>query len=436
MNKHAMNTGYQIQWTTSHPVPDGLPRSYPTLIEAPIDFEKSVPTDTQPDPRIPEAYRLVDGLQQPSPDLSFPPTPVAQDPRIENYIQTYGAAWDQYDNHEFPRIWDEQSSSNLEAPSLTEFMLPMSSNYDISRTSYTEKISGPNSNISVAWNASPRSLDPCSNHSSSAESSPITRRISLSTSSHQHAIQEHQSVIAAQNQWLSFRCNPITVPSVCPKTARIYLEGLEQTLKNQDAWSSWCTLPHNASSLVDREISVEPFMGSTREKLLAITQTFLQKSLKRHPALLNSTRGHESSSSHFSTFIILPPSNVLEYFLRVYVRSYELYYPSLSAGKFRTNELIQPSNGSISSLLLLLMIAHGAMAALTVETRYLSSGLTEACRISLFDEIEKSGLLSLDPIVLRCALLLTNLLAWSGDKWHMDVIESILWDMNSPANDL
>jgi len=87
----------------------------------------------------------------------------------------------------------------------------------------------------------------------------------------------------------------------------------------------------------------------------------------------------------------------------------------------KPNELMQLSNGKASSLLLLLMVAQGAMATPTVEARYLTSGLTEACRLSLFDIIEKDIVLSSDPIVLRCALLFTTLAAWSGDKWHMDV---------------
>ena len=51
----------------------------------------------------------------------------------------------------------------------------------------------------------------------------------------------------------------------------------------------------------------------------------------------------------------------------------------------------------------------------------LTGGLTEACRISLFDLIEKNIIMSGDPIVLHAALLFTVQAAWSGDKWQMDI---------------
>lgn len=110
-----------------------------------------------------------------------------------------------------------------------------------------------------------------------------------STSSHQRIVPEHQSVIAAQDQCQSFRCNPVTNPDACPKTARVYLEGLEQTLKNQKIWISWGTQLHDIDSLADFPISTEPFEGSTRDKLLAITQSFLHKALEMHPAVTKYT---------------------------------------------------------------------------------------------------------------------------------------------------
>lgn len=80
------------------------------------------------------------------------------------------------------------------------------------------------------------------------------------------------------------------------------------------------------------------------------------------------------------------------------------------------------------------MIAQGSMATATVEARYLASGLTEACLISLFDTIEKDVSLASHPIVLRSALLLTNLAAWSGDKWHMDVSDISSHGLNNTNN--
>jgi hypothetical protein len=79
-------------------------------------------------------------------------------------------------------------------------------------------------------------------------------------------------------------------------------------------------------------------------------------------------------------------------------------------------------NNQASTLLVLLMIAQGATATPTAEARCLTAGLIETCRISLFDIIERDVELSADPVVLRCALLFTILGAWSGDKWHSDIV--------------
>ena len=57
----------------------------------------------------------------------------------------------------------------------------------------------------------------------------------------------------------------------------------------------------------------------------------------------------------------------------------------------------------------------------STEARWLTGGLTEACRISLFDLIEQNIVLSGDPLVLHAALLFTEQAAWSGDKWQMDI---------------
>ena len=239
-----------------------------------------------------------------------------------------------------------------------------------------------------------------------------------------YSVQEHKAVIGAQEGWYSFRCNPPKDPSACPKTARIHLEGLEQTLKSQDAWQQRDLQPEISRLASDQyHIGIEPFSNYTRDKLLAITQTFLHKALEIHYA--NYTNRQSAEYMEGTSFIILPPPVVMEYFLNAYVCRFEPYYTFIPAGSLKPNDLMQGGNARASSILLLLMVAHGAAATPTMEARYLTSGLTEACRISLFDIIEKDIGLVQNLIVLRCGLLFTTVAAWSGDKWHMDVSLSI-----------
>ena len=234
---------------------------------------------------------------------------------------------------------------------------------------------------------------------------------------------EMAAIIAAQDAWTVFRCTP-TIPSTsCPKTARLNLERLEQTLRNHEGWSTWSPQWDEADFAGADHLTVMQLHESTRDKLLAITQSFLFKALEIHREDHNSpSSGHHSpGSSTVSNFVLLPPARVLEYFLRSYANCFERYYPLTSRGILDSNELMHCYNDRAASLLVLMMIAQGAMNIPSVEARMLTGGLTEACRISLFDLIEKNIIMSGDPIVLHAALLFTVQAAWSGDKWQMDI---------------
>lgn len=242
-------------------------------------------------------------------------------------------------------------------------------------------------------------------------------------------LQEPDSVLASQQTWPFFQCNPVEKPLVAPpKTASIYLEGLAQTLRCPDTWNAWLAQAksedHDLSYDLQNNISTVPFVPWTREKLLAITQGFLHKALDIHKSEINGTREDSpggSPDARGGGFLMLPPPEVIQAFLRSYVIRYEPYYSCIPSAKLNPNELMQLSNSKASSLLVLLMVASGAISTPTVEARYLASGLTEACRISLFDVIEKDIFQAREPNNLRSALLFTTLAAWSGDKWHMDV---------------
>lgn len=232
------------------------------------------------------------------------------------------------------------------------------------------------------------------------------------------------AIVAAQDGWTVFRCTPTIPSSSCPRTARLNLERLELSLKNHEGWSSWSPSWDESDFQQEGRISVAKLQENTRDKLLAITQSFLHKALDIHKdAMSNSSSSGESpgSSASLSNFIILPPARVLEYFLKSYANSFERYFPTSSRGLLDTNELMQNYNDKASSLLILMMIAQGAMAIPSMEARWLTGGITEACRISLFDLIEKNIIMAGDPIVLRAALLFTVQAAWSGDKWQMDI---------------
>lgn len=241
--------------------------------------------------------------------------------------------------------------------------------------------------------------------------------MSISTSGD---IPEYEVVIAAEDSWPLARCNRPTFSASCPRTAIVHLEALEQKCKLE---ATWDTLEKYLAQCKKVEITrptVIPITSRTRDKMTAITQSFLHKALGVHRGGTNGygRSGYSSPGGAFN-FIMLPPNEVLEYFLGSYVRSLADYYPLAHAMRIDPNEMVQ--NTQAATLLILLMIAQGAAAVPMAEARYLSAGLTETSRISLFDIIEKDVELSADPVALRCALLFTHLGAWSGDKWQMDI---------------
>lgn len=246
---------------------------------------------------------------------------------------------------------------------------------------------------------------------------PPTRHTSVSDS----PSSDLAAVVAAQDGWNCFRCTPSIPSSSCPKTARLNLEKLEQTMGNHEAWRKWQPTWDEADFANGEHLAVMPLQEETRDKLLAITQSFLHKALDIHKEGYPPSRA-ESPGSGTSNFILLPPARVLEAFLRSYANSFERYFPMTAKGVVDANELmLQSYNDKAASLLVLMMIAQGAMVLPSVEARWLTGGLTEACRISLFDLIEKNIIMAGDLTVLHSALLFTVQAAWSGDKWQMDI---------------
>jgi hypothetical protein len=227
----------------------------------------------------------------------------------------------------------------------------------------------------------------------------------------------NDAAVIAEAAWPIARCNPVIFSDACPRTAILHLEALEQNSQNESVWDSLMDSPH----LVEPSpgaVTVVPLAGVTRDRILAITQTFLHKALEIHrggwygwpkPSVQPSPGGGIN-------FLVLPPSKTLEYFLQNYVHSLTSYYSLINGGTIDPNEMML--NNQASTLLVLLMIAQGATAIPSIEARQLTAGLTETCRISLFDIIEKDVELSADPVVLRCALLFTMLAAWGKLATH------------------
>ncbi|KFY76372.1 hypothetical protein V498_09604 [Pseudogymnoascus sp. VKM F-4517 (FW-2822)] len=231
---------------------------------------------------------------------------------------------------------------------------------------------------------------------------------------------EVQEALPAELAWPLARCNPPTFSDSSSRTAVVHLESLGRNPKYERAWDSLDLEPDQAIPAPDF-INVKPINPAARDTLHAITQGFLHRALKTHRGGFANKyqNGQYPSQANFSS-LLLPPINVLEYFLQKYTCNLSKYYLLDAGGRIDPNKLIHDNH--TFTLLILLMIAQGASMSRSTEARSLSAGVAEICRISLSDIIEQDIELCADPTVLRCALLLTMVGAWSGDKWHMDIV--------------
>lgn len=241
---------------------------------------------------------------------------------------------------------------------------------------------------------------------------------------HQKVSQEDQVIFASRSHWSYFRATPQTPANRCPSTANIYLDKLRHTLSDQVARlaPSNADSDQNSGEVVKPLVPSGPLSDSVRDKLLIFTQALLQDALKAHRSRPSLGRWNSNSSLSFDNeaTMTLPRSQVLESYIDNYLVRFERSYPSLTAGDFRLQKIVQSIDHRISTVLLLLIIALGSMSTDDSSAKYLANGLTEVCRISLIDVAERKSGPGWDYSVIRSALLFTLLAAWNGDKWHMD----------------
>lgn len=232
----------------------------------------------------------------------------------------------------------------------------------------------------------------------------------------------------ALDGWPIFKCNPIVPSSECTPTAARHVNNLQTLLEN-------CTEPIESSELTESTSALAPLLATTRERLTAVLQGLFNEaqhvySLRGQAIGANTASGYTTPNptGPGPSILLLPPPPVLESILRSCLAAYSPYYPFITSASNTINKRMESSRRPIlPSIFLLLMLAAGAMMVGAGETHnQMAHGLVEICRISLRRQIEQDVQLAFDPEVLECALLLTIVAVWSGDKWQMDVGRSSL----------
>jgi hypothetical protein len=372
----------------------------------------------------PEPELLRAGYSDSPPDLSASITPVEQDyPRFDE-LMPIPDNWDQaaYD-HLLAMGEESDLSTAFDMANILDFMGPN----HISQLS--NEFMGPTSKVfsNPYGSSEPEKASPTTEASSLCPDGSMD--LDFSSKSAQQSLNSDKSdgLLASQESWPFFSCNR-SPKSGCfpPATAATYVDGLIQVLTTHD----WHTSRDNRrgsteialGELLQREEMTDPNIRRSTETLNSATQAILRKACTTH----RTERGSmDSASNIFSdkenqSTIRLPPPDAIARFIECYIAHHKPYY-ACTADLIRSNVPALQSNVQASSLLMLMAIAQGAAFVSTPAARYLASGLIEACRLFLFESIEKDILLSRDPTVLHSALLFTTAAAWSGDNWHMDI---------------
>ena len=230
---------------------------------------------------------------------------------------------------------------------------------------------------------------------------------------------------ASYESWPGFACNPSPAEPLTPKTTKFYLEKLKMALRNGGSWKSDHARGRTSqkSSSNDEAICSEIRNDGVRDKLLVVIQTLMHKATAMHGRHIPhdaSFANRVPAKSENDSFVPLPPVATLEQFLRTYMARFESRYRFVTKHGLKPSEMLGPSTGESSRLLLLLMIAHGAMVGSYADW-CLSSTLTEACRIS-FLEIAGTDPSRLGEKHVFCTGLgMIGLTTWSGEAWHMNV---------------
>lgn len=363
-------------------------------------------------------------LSDSPPDLSTSVTPIEREfPRLDD-LMTIPDSWDQatYD-HLLAMGGDSDLSTAFDMANILDFLGPQ------------QILPVTNEFIEPAQKGFPLSYSSIQ----TARTSPMTQnsspsqrgqtKRSFSTGSLQQSVSSDASdgLLASQESWPFFSCNR-SPKSGCfpPATAAIYVQGLVRVLTTHD-WQMPSDAQHESvSAEVCQLLQGEEMIGApvrySAETLNAVTQAILHKACKTHctaPGSMDALSQILSDKADHGV-IKLPPIDDVARLLECYISHHKPYY-ACAADLTHSNVPMLQSNVPASSLLMLLTIAQGAAFISIPAARYLASGLIEACRLFLFESIEKDVLLSRDPTVLHSALLFTTAGAWSGDNWHMDI---------------
>jgi hypothetical protein len=224
--------------------------------------------------------------------------------------------------------------------------------------------------------------------------------------------------------WNICQCTP-TPSGAAPIRSGEIVARLGENFGDSAPWSSLDHRWRDQHFQVEERFNKVPLSETTRERMLVIIQAFFRLAsdlydLGSNPpsdAQLSSGEPEKWNTMHF---LLLPPTQVLHEYLETFLINFEPFYSLIPERTLDSNKIVNDSKEEIAALLLVLMIAYGAMRDPAIKARRLSTGLVEICRLSLINLLEKDPEAPRTTIAAHCALLCTFQEAFSGEKWLMD----------------
>ncbi|KAI1776935.1 hypothetical protein F4818DRAFT_363538 [Hypoxylon cercidicola] len=213
--------------------------------------------------------------------------------------------------------------------------------------------------------------------------------------------------------WGICQCNPL--PQLPARdTGKSSIAAIDQNFIRPGAWSS-IVADWRAKHFEPAERLVNlPLSDSTREWLMMVAQRLLRVAMDVHAL-------NPNDFGPLGGYIRLPPSYALHSYLEIVLRNFEPFYPLLPARTINPSILTSNKQGRGSSLLLFLMLAFGSMIDPAPKARQFSAALTEICRHSITDLLEKELDATESCLAIYCGLLFIVKGAFSGDKAHMNI---------------
>ncbi|OQV07292.1 Fungal Zn2-Cys6 binuclear cluster domain-containing protein [Cladophialophora immunda] len=223
--------------------------------------------------------------------------------------------------------------------------------------------------------------------------------------------------------WSICRCTPFPQDPASDRQ-KLVLANLDHNFLQPGPWTSiqedWRQKNFNQAGLFTNV----PLSHSTREWLLVIAQRYMRLAVDIHGLALDSPSPASSDHqdpSRLGGYVRLPPARALHNYLEIVLRNYEPFYPVLPARRLDPNHLSANALGRGPSLLLCFMIAFGSMIDPARKARRFSTAMTEICRHSMHDVLERDAHDLKNPFLYYAALLFIVKGAFSGDKAHMNI---------------